>query len=377
MVNYKGGKDLLDTIYSYFTNPYIKSDKDHSHDIVLIVPNAYCNLSCKYCYLNNCKSTQPPVFLEDKVLPVVSSFAALSGQVKVWAGEPLYNKELFIKICNFINKYLQKYDISIYTNGTLLDDWWADFFKDHKVNVFLSHDGPGQKYRGLDYFESETQKKAIKKIYNNNNLIGVSSVIHKQNCSFFDIVSYFNNIENNLDIVFNERVQTLVCADLKNNLPLNFEYMDKNLIQYVQDLFMFLLKELITGDKNNYSRRWVGWDTIKSYLSIFKTVIGFPITPKPLCDKSSESQLSVSSTGQNMCIYQAYSGARLTDSCSLGKKVDILKKCASCKIFNGCPVKGCQKLSIDDNFCKEVQNRYYTIEYAIRELLKQFGFTSK
>lgn len=360
-------------ILKFLNDPVYDDMVDHSHDIVLTVPNAYCNLKCKYCYFDNCKASEPPVLLKEKVIEKFKLFSKYTGRITIWAGEPLYNKEIFGELCELVNLYLPNYKINIYTNGTLLNDWWADFIISHNVHINLSHDGPGQKYRGVDYFKLDTQKKAIKKISENGHLISVTTVIHKYNCSFFDIVNYFNNAEKELGIQFERRTQNLVGANLENDLPLDFDYMDKDLIKYIQDLMGFLFKELITGDKNGYVKKWFYWSTVKSYFPIFQNLLGIDPKIRRRCDKTSSSTLHISSLGDYICIYQAYAGAFLPEVCKVQGDVDFLEKCSNCEISISCPIKDCQKLSIDDNFCKKVIARYRTIEYAMVKLLEQFG----
>lgn len=365
----------MNSIIEYLNDPFYEDHEDHSHDIVLTVPNAYCNLKCAYCYFDNCKASKPPLLMKEKVVEKFKLFSNYNGRIMVWAGEPLFNKEIFTEICDLINLYLPNYKTYIYTNGTLLDDWWAAFFKDHSVGVNLSHDGPGQKYRNVEYLNSDTQRQAIKKIYANGNLSSVTTVIHKYNCSFFDIVNYFDNIEKELDIKFDKRIQNLVGANLENNLPLDFDYMDTGLINYIQDAMSFLFKELITGDKNRYTRKWFSWSTIKGYFPIFQNLLGIDPKIPPRCNKSSKERLHIDSLGNPTCIYQAYEGAVLPEVCRMHERVDFLDKCSKCEISKSCPIKGCQKLSIDDNFCKKVIARYRTIEYALAKTLEQFGIS--
>ncbi len=365
----------MNNIIKYLCDPSFEDNVDHSHDIVLTVPDAYCNLKCKYCYFDNCKASKPPVFIKEKVAEKFKLYSKHSGRIIVWAGEPLFNKEIFTEICDLANLYLPHYKISIYTNGTLLNDWWADFFISHNVHINLSHDGPGQKYRGIDYLKLDTPKKAIKKIYTNGNLIGVSTVVHKYNCSFFDIVNYFNNVEKELDIKFDICVQNIVGANLENELPLDFEYMDSDLINYIQNSVGFLLKELINGDKNNYVEKLFSWHTVKGYFPILQNLLGIDPKSTPRCDKSDGQRSHINSSGDYICTFQAYEGAFLPEVCTMHKKVDFLDKCSNCEISKGCPVKSCQKLSIDDNFCKKVIARYKTIEYAMVKTFEQLGIS--
>jgi len=72
-------------------------------------------------------------------------FAALQGaplHVQLTGGEPCLNKELVFTTINEVRAVIPSATIAIQTNATLLDEEICLFFKQHKVNVGVSIDGP-------------------------------------------------------------------------------------------------------------------------------------------------------------------------------------------------------------------------------------------
>lgn len=117
--------------------------------LLVIQPSPFCNINCDYCYLPNRTDTRR---MDHAVLERVMDKIWDSGLVVgpfslLWhAGEPLavpisWYEEAF----EIINRYPQAKDFvihSVQTNGTLINDKWCDFLKQHRVEVGISIDGP-------------------------------------------------------------------------------------------------------------------------------------------------------------------------------------------------------------------------------------------
>lgn len=105
---------------------------------VEIVFSNQCNLSCKYCYVD-----QKPCLLttEDLVemynfietLPKMDTFA-----IRIFGGEPLIHKDLVYEFIQLVNN---KYPVIIFTNGILLDEDFILKIKPYKVYLNFSLDG--------------------------------------------------------------------------------------------------------------------------------------------------------------------------------------------------------------------------------------------
>lgn len=113
-----------------------------------------CNLDCTYCYyLSKEKHPGMPglgrmsdeileAFVRDYITSVTGDEVVFSWQ----GGEPtLLGVGWFEKVVMLQRKYAksgQRIENDLQTNGTLLDDDWARFLKQHKFLVGLSIDGP-------------------------------------------------------------------------------------------------------------------------------------------------------------------------------------------------------------------------------------------
>ena len=332
----------------------------------IILDGSACNASCAYCFINACKyEARKPSIDSQAIRGVLRETGDRTERVTIWAGEPLYNKEELLQIVDIVNSELPETKIELNTNGFLLSDWWADYFRDHKVHIIVSHDGPGQKYRGFDFLSSDSHIKAIKKIYDNGNLSGVNSVIHCDNCSFFDIVDFFENIEKKTGIIFNSQIRTLVGGNLFNKIPLNFDYMDKRLMKYIIDSYAYLFKALLKNDYNTVLKYFTR-ESVADTMPILQEILGIPVYKAAFCN-TSQNKISIDTKGNHVCLYGGYSV--LPDKCYAKAPVTTLNKCNICEIGKACPIQACLRLSIDNNMCNQAISRYKTIRRALTILL--------
>lgn len=110
---------------------------------VIIEPGNYCNLNCKTC-LNN-KMTRPKGSMDIRLYKkIIDEIALENKHTRIWLdfyGEPLIQRfKLFYMINYAKNKGLT--NISLNTNGTLLDEEMAEMLLDSGIN-FLSVDCDG------------------------------------------------------------------------------------------------------------------------------------------------------------------------------------------------------------------------------------------
>lgn len=107
-----------------------------------------CNMNCRYCYVSNNGG-----FMSSKIAnKAVDVFLKLlkrglgKGSITIFGGEPLLNKKVLREVIqhagktDLFNRHID--NISIVTNGVLLDKNIIQFFKDHHIQVSISLDGP-------------------------------------------------------------------------------------------------------------------------------------------------------------------------------------------------------------------------------------------
>ncbi|PTX64954.1 uncharacterized protein C8P63_101176 [Melghirimyces profundicolus] len=110
-----------------------------------------CNLACDYCYYSRCGGKPGKIDrIDDEVLEkFIKEYMALTNGVAKFAwqgGEPLLaGLDFFEKVVQYQAKYASPHTMinnSLQTNGTLIDDEWARFFKKYNFLVGVSLDGP-------------------------------------------------------------------------------------------------------------------------------------------------------------------------------------------------------------------------------------------
>jgi uncharacterized protein len=123
------------------------------HAIVKPV-GAICNIDCTYCYYVHKKEllgSESKFQISDQILEThIRQYIEGQDREEVvfsWqGGEPtLLGLQFFQKVVELEQKYKkpgQRVENELQTNGTLLNDEWGAFLKQHKFLVGLSLDGP-------------------------------------------------------------------------------------------------------------------------------------------------------------------------------------------------------------------------------------------
>ncbi len=115
---------------------------------------AVCNLDCSYCFFLSKEMLYPgsrfrmaDELLETYVRQLIESHASVPEVMIAWqGGEPtLMGVEFFRRSAALAERYLKPGQRAVYTiqtNGTLIGEEWAAFFKEHDFLVGISIDGP-------------------------------------------------------------------------------------------------------------------------------------------------------------------------------------------------------------------------------------------
>ena len=144
---------------------------------VMVKPiGSTCNLDCTYCYyLSKEQLLNVPVAtrmddetLERLVQQYIEGVTAREVVFTWQGGEPtLMGLEFFHKIISLQKKYAkpgQAIKNDLQTNGTLLDEKWCDFLRDHEFLVGLSIDGPGDLHD--HYRVTKGKRPTFEKVFN-------------------------------------------------------------------------------------------------------------------------------------------------------------------------------------------------------------------
>src|SRR3954468_15620453 len=143
---------------------------------LLAKPNgSTCNIDCTYCvflskeaqYANE-QSRMSDATLETYIRQLLESHRTRDVTV-AWQGrEPTRMKlEFFRRSVELVEKYRRPDQVvqhTFQTNGTLLDDEWCAFFKEHNFLVGLSVDGPRELHNAyrVDRAKQGTFDKVMK-----------------------------------------------------------------------------------------------------------------------------------------------------------------------------------------------------------------------
>jgi uncharacterized protein len=115
---------------------------------IIKITGNFCNLKCDYCFYNsrdqNIKTVMDIGLLEKFLREY---FELFRGNLRLtWhGGEPLLaGLNFFEKIVDFQKRYAHRHDTilnTLQTNGTLIDEKWAQFFKKNNFYIGVSLDG--------------------------------------------------------------------------------------------------------------------------------------------------------------------------------------------------------------------------------------------
>jgi uncharacterized protein len=114
---------------------------------------ATCNLDCAYCFFLSKEMLYPgsrfrmaDEMLERYIQQLIETHQTPQVQVAWQGGEPtLMGLDFFQRSIELVERYRKPgttVEYTIQTNGTLIDDAWAAFFKQHNFLVGISIDGP-------------------------------------------------------------------------------------------------------------------------------------------------------------------------------------------------------------------------------------------
>ena len=105
---------------------------------------ADCNLNCRYCYETHSR-THMTEQTAKRAVDLAFSFGHEKNGFSLFGGEPLLERALVESLCAYAK---QKADATgtvvrykMTTNGTLLDEPFLRFSREHDISIALSHDG--------------------------------------------------------------------------------------------------------------------------------------------------------------------------------------------------------------------------------------------
>lgn len=171
------------------------------YQIRLMLPNAACNLRCKYCLnTNNIRGLDVEIDF-DKLFEKMDLMTFKS--ISIWGGEPLYNPNLEKILYALREHYPDNVEICITSNGVLLNDKFVELFNKLKVSYAISHDGYAQYLRCKDFLKEPEYIERLKKL---ERFAGFNGVISRYNIDLCKNYQYFID----------------ACKDISGNWQISF-----------------------------------------------------------------------------------------------------------------------------------------------------------
>ncbi len=183
-----------------------------------------CNLACDYCYYSSCKGRPEKleVISVEVLKKFIKEYMEKSNGIAVFAwqgGEPLLaGLDFFEKVVSLQAEYAPKNTVisnSIQTNGTLIDENWARFFKKYNFLVGVSLDGPkdindARRVTGSGVGSFQSIMKGIGQLKAENVDFNILTVLHEDNIDKARELMEFYERENF------RFVQFIPCMDFKS-----------------------------------------------------------------------------------------------------------------------------------------------------------------
>ncbi len=183
-----------------------------------------CNLACDYCYYSRCNGKPSTINrIEDDVLEkFMKEYMEFSNGVASFAwqgGEPLLaGLDFFKRVVELQAKYAPRNTMisnAIQTNGTLISQEWAAFFKKYNFLVGVSLDGPEEindkrRVTGSGKGSFQSIIKGIQYLIEANVDFNILTVIQEDNVTKAKELLDFYSKENF------EHVQFIPCMDFQS-----------------------------------------------------------------------------------------------------------------------------------------------------------------
>ncbi len=350
---------------------------------VVIKPTRNCNLRCRYCSVGDPDSRTLTEAEVEQVIKKIVTRDSVSYTKFIWhGGEPLLAGLNFYRRITEIQKPLleQGFEIRnvVQTNGTLITDDWAKFFKLNNFGVGLSVDGPKEiNDRTRVFSKNKGAFVAIKKgaqiLEENGVEYGYLAVISQHNVAEVEEIIDFMHSEN-------KRYKLVAVS------PIGRAAEAYQSIMPAGNSYAFSQKKLLS--------RWLKEGHFTDRSALWKYIVPV-LTGTPIeCVFFKNCQASFIGVDSNADVFPCGRfcggnnyryGNLISDDFSsiwnhparieLTKRSEILTKCHRCKFFSichgGCPLQGI----LNGGSQKEDYNcsQYFEIFSAIEEEILKAG----
>lgn len=336
---------------------------------IMIKPaSSLCNLRCKYCFYNNVSDVREVksfgIMTQETAESLIKNALDFANGESVsfafQGGEPLiagldYFKG-FVDTVNKLNNKNSRVFYGLQTNGTLLTNEWAGFFRDNNFLIGLSLDGNkrANKFR-VDEGSNNTYDKIIK----------ASKILKKYNVDFNILTVLTGYCADNIDEIYSaltrmgfKYLQFIPCLRPFGDKSENEMYMTES--QYAKFLihgFKAYVKDYV---ENNYT-------SVRYFDNLVHLFLGNPTEQCGMCGHCMHQFIIEGNGNVYPCDFYC------TDEWLLGnvneqdfhtlaecekakafidESLNIDEECKNCRYFGLCRGGGCKRVKSDRNYCK-------------------------
>jgi uncharacterized protein len=175
-----------------FNDVKLNAEKSHSPKLIKIQLGMKCNYSCAYCS----QASQPDdqTDLTSKIPAFIEKLKELDlyqTKVELWGGEPFVYWKTLVPLVKALRENFSRIDLSLVTNGSLLNEEKVNWLRDNQFTVGISHDGPAQSLRGPDPLDKESTRNAwVYLLSEMPGKVAFNCVLTRQNYSVIAVRDY-------------------------------------------------------------------------------------------------------------------------------------------------------------------------------------------
>lgn len=163
-----------------------------------------CNYSCSYCSqaMHIQTATISLTSDADRFIANLDTWLhEAPKQIELWGGEPFVYWAKLKKLVPALHAKFPESELSIITNGSVLDREKIDFIKKYDISIAISHDGPGQHLRGPDPLKDPEMRRWIEALLaERKGKIGFNVVLTNESYDLEKISEWFYDQLGDVDL---------------------------------------------------------------------------------------------------------------------------------------------------------------------------------